>query len=64
YDLAADVGERHDLAASAPDRVAELKKLYDGWNAEQAEPVARDDKSDRRKRQRKKAARAAAADDA
>lgn len=64
YDLAADIGERNDLAATEPERVAALRKLYDGWNAEQAEPVARDDKSDRRKRQRKKAARAAAADDA
>jgi len=36
YDLAADVGERNDLAAREPARVAELKKLYDAWNDEQA----------------------------
>lgn len=36
YDLVADVGERSDLAAREPDRVAALKKLHDAWDAEQA----------------------------
>ena len=36
YDMAADVGEQHDLAGREPDRVAALKKLHDAWSAEQA----------------------------
>ncbi len=36
YDLATDVGEQKDLAATHPEQVVELQKLYDGWNAEQA----------------------------
>ena len=36
YDLAADVGEQADRAASEPGRVAELQKLHDAWQAEQA----------------------------
>lgn len=36
YDLASDVGERNDLAASHPDRVAELTALYEAWSAKQA----------------------------
>ena len=60
YDLAADVGERHDLAASAPDRVAELKKLYDGWNARQSPPTVRD--NDKAKQRKRKAAAAKAGD--
>ena len=57
YDLAADVGEQKDHAASEPGRVAELQKLYDGWNAEQAEPTVRDSepkKQERKKKQREK----------
>jgi hypothetical protein len=53
YDLAADVGEQKDLAASEPGRVAELQKLYDGWNAEQAEPTVRDSKPKKRERKQK-----------
>ena len=42
YDLAADSGEQTDLAAREPERVADLQRLYDAWNARQAEPIARD----------------------
>jgi len=52
YDLAADVGEQKNLAASEPGRVAELQKLYDGWNVDQSEPTVRDAKP--KKQQRKK----------
>ncbi len=38
YNLAKDLGEAHNLAAAEPARVAELQKLYDAWNAEQAPP--------------------------
>ena len=54
YNLAADVGEQKDLAGSEPGRVTELQKLYDGWNAEQAEPTARDSKSKKQERKKKK----------
>ena len=36
YDLASDIGERKDLAASHPDRVAKLTALHEAWSAEQA----------------------------
>jgi arylsulfatase A-like enzyme len=55
YNLAADVGEKTDLAGSEPARVAELKKLYDGWNAQQAEPTVRD--ADKGVKRQRKAAR-------
>lgn len=58
YDLAADVGEQNDLAAREPERVAELKKLYDAWDAEQA-PAAPPPKPGRKK---KAAAKTAASD--
>jgi hypothetical protein len=40
YDLAADIGESKDLAASQPERVNQLQSLWDAWNAEQAPPRA------------------------
>ena len=39
FDLAADVGEQHDLASEQPAKVQELQSLWDAWNAEQAPPV-------------------------
>ena len=38
YDLAADIGESKDLSATDPAKAAELKALWDKWNAEQSEP--------------------------
>jgi len=38
FNLAADLGEKNDLAASDPAKVTELKALWDKWNAEQSEP--------------------------
>jgi arylsulfatase A-like enzyme len=40
YDLSKDISESQNLAAAQPERVQELKRLYDAWNAEQAEPLA------------------------
>ncbi|MES2789481.1 MAG: sulfatase [Planctomycetota bacterium] len=40
YDLSKDIGEKQDLAAQQPEKVKELRKLYDAWNAEQAAPTA------------------------
>jgi arylsulfatase A-like enzyme len=34
FNLADDIGEQHDLAARYPERLAELKKLYEAWSAE------------------------------
>jgi arylsulfatase A-like enzyme len=33
FNLAEDIGEKNDLAAKHPERLAELRKLYDAWNA-------------------------------
>jgi arylsulfatase A-like enzyme len=38
FDLAADPGEAKNLAAERPEEVKKLKALYDGWNAQMAEP--------------------------
>ena len=38
FNLAADVGEQRDLAATQPAKVKELQALWDAWNAEQAPP--------------------------
>jgi arylsulfatase A-like enzyme len=40
YDLASDIGEQKNLAATRPEDVKELQALYDAWDAEQAEPNA------------------------
>ncbi len=42
YNLADDPNESKDLASADPARVAQLQKLYDAWNAEQAPPSAVD----------------------
>lgn len=39
YDLANDVGERRDLAAEMPARVAELQARWDAWNAGNIPPA-------------------------
>ena len=38
YNLANDIGEKTDLAAKEPARVAELAEKWDRWNAQQIEP--------------------------
>ena len=60
YDLAADVGEQHDLAGREADRVAALKKLHDAWNAEQA-PSATGGRPPKAGDKKKRRARAAGA---
>jgi arylsulfatase A-like enzyme len=39
FNLAADIGEKNDLAASKPDTVAELRAAYDKWNQGNAKPL-------------------------
>jgi arylsulfatase A-like enzyme len=38
FNLASDISESKDLATAQPDKVKELKAIYDKWNAEQEEP--------------------------
>jgi arylsulfatase A-like enzyme len=57
FDLAADIGEKNNLAASQPDKAKELKALWDQWNAQMAAPAAPKDKSGqktKKKQQRQK----------
>jgi len=63
YDLAHDRAESKDLASAEPERVAQLQKLYDAWNAEQAAPTATDNPNNKgnpnkkaKKQQRRKPA--------
>lgn len=39
YDLSADVGESKDLSAAQPEKLLELTRLYEAWNAELPEPI-------------------------
>ncbi|MDZ4286731.1 MAG: sulfatase-like hydrolase/transferase [Prosthecobacter sp.] len=39
YDLSADVGEQHNLAASKPEIVAELSAAWDQWNTQNIAPL-------------------------
>lgn len=54
YDLAADKEESKDLAKDQPEKVKELRALYDKWNAEQAEPSAPDAPAGKNKKNKKK----------
>jgi arylsulfatase A-like enzyme len=61
--LADDISESNNLAAANPDKVRQLKSLYDAWSAEQAPPSApqeQNKKRQQRQRQRAKARQAAA----
>jgi arylsulfatase A-like enzyme len=65
YNLAEDISESNNLASDNPDKFAELKKLWDGWNAEQApaaSPQEKPNKAKKRKQQQRARARAAAAE--
>jgi arylsulfatase A-like enzyme len=60
YNLAADIGESKDLAAAQPEKAAELKALYDKWNAEQSEPKWRPNPNAKKKGNKKAKAAAKA----
>jgi len=53
YNLAKDLGEQLDLAADQPQKLAELQKLYDAWNAEQAAPLSPKENPNRAKKKAK-----------
>ena len=55
FNLAKDVGEQTDLTASHPEQAAELKSLWDKWNAEQKEPLWQAPPSGAKKKKGKKA---------
>jgi arylsulfatase A-like enzyme len=58
--LAADISESKNLAADEPDKVRELKAIWDKWNLEQAPPSAPNDGNQKKRRNRQRArARAA-----
>jgi arylsulfatase A-like enzyme len=44
FDLAADVGETKDLASEHPERVRDLKRLWDQWNAGNIPPRWEDER--------------------
>jgi arylsulfatase A-like enzyme len=50
FNLADDISESKNLAADMPEKVAELKTLYDAWNAEQAPPSAPKERPNRPRR--------------
>ena len=59
FNLASDVGEQRDVAATQPAKVKEMQALWDAWNAEQAPP---DEPKDRTQSLEKRKARKSAAD--
>ncbi len=54
FNLATDVGEKNDLAASQPDKVKELQIQWDQWNAQLAAPSTPKDKALRKEKKKKK----------
>jgi arylsulfatase A-like enzyme len=60
YNLAEDISESNNLAASEPQTVSELQELWDQWNAEQAPPSAPKEKPAQRAARKARRARAAA----
>ncbi len=50
YNLADDISESKNLAADMPDKVRELKSLWDAWNAEQSPPSFPKEKPKQRKK--------------
>lgn len=53
YNLADDISESKNLAAENPEKVRELKSLWDKWNAEQAPPSFPQEKPQAAKQQKK-----------
>jgi arylsulfatase A-like enzyme len=59
--LAEDISESNNLAAEHPDKVRELKGLWDEWNAEQAPPSSPKEQNLQKKQNRRQRGRARAA---
>jgi len=56
YNLASDVSESNDLAASQPEKASQLQALYATWSKEQAEPSAPDGPAGKKGKNKKKVA--------
>ena len=54
FDLAADLGEKDDLAARQPAEVKELQAMWDLWNAQMAPPSPPKDKATKKTKTRKR----------
>jgi arylsulfatase A-like enzyme len=52
FDLASDIREMHNLAASRPADVRRLQQLYDAWNAELMDPLWSDPHGENVKKER------------
>jgi arylsulfatase A-like enzyme len=52
FDLAADVGEKNDLASTQPEKAKQLQALWDQWNAQLAPPSTPKDKSIKNKKKK------------
>jgi len=61
FHLAEDISESKNLADQMPDKVSELKGLWDRWNAEQAPPSAPKEQNRQKKQNRRQRARSRAA---
>jgi arylsulfatase A-like enzyme len=64
FNLAADVPESNNLADDEPEKVQELKALWDEWNAEQAPPSAPNEPGKRNRGQKRQQRQKAKARDA
>lgn len=54
FDLDSDIGEKNNLASKQPEKVKELKALWDDWNTQQAPPATPKDKTVRKARKQGK----------
>jgi arylsulfatase A-like enzyme len=61
FNLAEDISESKNLAAEMPEKVRELKALWDKWNAEQTPPSAPKEQTRQKKQNRRQRPRARAA---
>ena len=50
YNLKEDISESKNLAEANPEKVSELKSLWDKWNGEQAPPIAPKEKAKNKKK--------------
>jgi arylsulfatase A-like enzyme len=54
FNLAQDIREQNNLAAAQPEKVKELKALWDAWNAQQAPPKTAKERAAKTKKRAKK----------
>jgi len=56
FDLANDIGEQNNLASKEPEKVKELKAMWDDWNAQMAPPAVPKDRKARKAKRRQRQA--------